>query len=324
MMEERDRILEDLQSAFLALTESFLEQGASLADLKSVSVGNNKKDKRSLISHYMCSRKVLVALFIPIFCSILFKYLYIDVIKSIRGTRCLIPNNYFIWEFTRPISNCDYCRGVTSALILPNLTREEFKQYAYSSRPMVIKHAASHWPASKVFSWKFFKDLYENTDGAYDSVDECQFLHFKSNFTNLSEVFAMSKERATQGIGTDPWYVGWKNCHLHILDVMKQYYSTPHFLPEDAEVPYSNYIFLGYEEGAIMHLDYISRLMWQGQIIGNKTWTVAPTPECDDVCTRFNFTVYAGDIVLLDTRIWYHSTYVEGKNFSLTVTSEYG
>ncbi|XP_053973164.1 uncharacterized protein LOC128886500 isoform X3 [Hylaeus anthracinus] len=93
---------------------------------------------------------------------------------------------------------------------------------------------------------------------------------------------------------------------------------------EDAEVPYTNYVFLGYEEGAIMHLDYISRLMWQGQIIGNKTWTVAPTPECDHICTRFNFTVHAGDIVLLDTRIWYHGTYVIDGNISLTVTSEYG
>ncbi|XP_033193881.1 uncharacterized protein LOC117233997 isoform X2 [Bombus vosnesenskii] len=252
-MEQSDNILEDIEEAFLVLTESFLEQGASLVDLKSASLENNIKNKRNHISHYLCSKKVLLALFTPIFCSILFKYLYFDIIRSIRETRCLIPNNYFIWEFTRPISNCDYCRDVTSALILPNLTREEFKQYAYSSRPMVIKYAASHWPASK-------KEL-------------CSIM-------------------------------------VKIL--------------EDAEVPYSNYVFLGYEEGAIMHLDYISRLMWQGQIIGNKTWSVAPTPECDTVCTRFNFTVYAGDIVLLDTRIWYHSTYVKGGNFSLTVTSEYG
>lgn len=73
-----------------------------------------------------------------------------------------------------------------------------------------------------------------------------------------------------------------------------------------------------------LQLDYISRLMWQGQIIGNKLWTVAPTPECDNICERFNFTVHAGDIVLLDTRIWYHGTYVIDGNVSLTVTSEYG
>ncbi|KZC13473.1 hypothetical protein WN55_05024 [Dufourea novaeangliae] len=287
-MDGSNNTLENIQEAFLALTESFIEKGASLSELKSASIRSNIVHKRS------------------------------------SKTRCLVPNNYFIWEFTRPISNCDYCQDVTTALILPNLTREEFKKYAYSSRPMVIKNAATHWPASKVFSWKFFRDLYERTEGAYESVDECQFLHFKSNFTSLRDVFAMSEDRALQLSKKDPWYVGWKNCHLQILDTMKQFYNLPHFLPEDAEVPYTNYVFLGYEEGAIMHLDYISRLMWQGQILGNKIWTVAPTPECDNICKHFNFTVYAGDIVLLDTRIWYHSTYVIDKSFSLTVTSEYG
>ncbi|XP_026666898.1 uncharacterized protein LOC108621922 [Ceratina calcarata] len=321
-MEGKERILEDLQEAFVVLTESYLERGASLAQLKSVSEKNGD-NKRSLVSNYVWNRKVL-ALFASIFCSIFLKHLYTDTIKSIRGTRCLVPNNYFVWEFTRPISDCDYCRDVATALILPNLTREQFKEYAYSSRPMVVKRAASGWPASKVFSWKFFKHLYENIDGAYDSADECQFLQFKSNFTSLREVFAMSEERATQRNGKDPWYVGWKNCHLQVLDVMRQYYSVPDFLPEDAEIPYSNYVFMGYGEGAVMHLDYISRLMWQGQVIGDKTWNVAPTPECDDLCPRFNFTVHAGDVVLVDTRIWYHSTYVEGKRFSLTVTSEYG
>ncbi|XP_078051106.1 uncharacterized protein LOC144477302 [Augochlora pura] len=323
-MDGSDNTIENVQEAFLVLTESFLKQGASLTELKSVSVRNNARHKKSSVFHYLCSKKVFLVLFAPIFCTIFLKYLYIDIVKSVRGTRCLVSNNYLIWEFTRPISNCDYCKDVTTALILPNLTREEFEEYAYSSRPMVIKNAAGNWPASKVFSWKFFKNLYENIEGAYDSVEECQFLHFKSNFTSLRDVFAMSEDRALQRSGQAPWYVGWKNCHLQILDTMKQFYNLPHFLPEDAEIPYTNYVFLGYEEGAIMHLDYISRLMWQGQILGNKRWTVAPTPECDNICRRFNFTVYAGDIILLDTRIWYHSTYVIDGNFSLTVTSEYG
>lgn len=252
-MEERIDALRTIEEAFASLTESFLEQGISLEDLKSVSV-KNVSHKRSLVFQYVCSKKVLLALFVPIFCSILFKYLHINIIKSIRGTRCLIPNNYLIWEFTRPVSNCDYCRGVTAALILPNLTKEEFQRYAYSSRPMIIKNAAGDWPASKVFSWEFFKDLYEHIDGAYDSVEECQFLHFKSNFTSLRDVFAMSEERAMQHDKKDPWYVGWKNCHLQILDTMKKFYRLPHFLPEDAEVPYTNYVFLGYEEGAVMHV----------------------------------------------------------------------
>lgn len=42
------------------------------------------------------------------------------------GIRCFVPNNYVVWEATRPITNCAYCQHVKGPLILPNMTREEF------------------------------------------------------------------------------------------------------------------------------------------------------------------------------------------------------
>lgn len=71
-------------------------------------------------------------------------------------------------------------------------------------------------------------------------------------------------------------------------------------------------------------LDYIPRLMWQAQLRGNKSWIVAPTPECDDQCSSFTFYVEPGDAVLVDTRIWYHGTHIRKGQFSLTIQSEYG
>lgn len=64
--------------------------------------------------------------------------------------------------------------------------------------------------------------------------------------------------------------------------------------------------------------------MWQAQLQGNKTWKVTPTPECEDKCSSFTFYVEAGDIVLIDTRIWYHETAVKYGQFSMTIQSEYG
>lgn len=65
--------------------------------------------------------------------------------------------------------------------------------------------------------------------------------------------------------------------------------------------------------------------MWQAQLRGNKTWTLAPTPECSRVCDQFSFYVESGDAVLIDTRIWYHGTSIKThKQFSLTIQSEYG
>ncbi|XP_046663604.1 uncharacterized protein LOC124356569 [Homalodisca vitripennis] len=247
------------------------------------------------------------------------------MMKSALGIRCFLPNNYFVWEATRPIADCNICRGVNEVLMLPNITREEFFTYAYSYKPILVKGAAKHWPAAKSFSFSFFKSLFENIDGAYESTEEdCQFLTFKTDFLSLRDVFAMPQSRVTLQEGESSWYIGWSNCYPPVLEVMRQHYSRPHFLPADAEHAHVDYIFMGYQQGAVMHLDYISRLMWQAQLQGHKTWRLNPPPECENVCQGFQFRVEPGDIFLLDTRQWYHDTFIEEGEFSLTVSSEYG
>lgn len=47
------------------------------------------------------------------------------------------------------------------------------------------------------------------------------------------------------------------NCHPDILAKVRQYYSIPEFLPEDAEFPATENIFFGYEIGAVMHVGII-------------------------------------------------------------------
>lgn len=36
--------------------------------------------------------------------------------------------------------------------------------------------------------------------------------------------------------------------------------------------------------------------MWQGQVKGLKKWSIAPVPECDDVCHKLEYYVEPGDI----------------------------
>lgn len=245
-----------------------------------------------------------------------------EVIHFLLGVRCFVPNNYLVWEATRPISDCGFCRNVRGPLILKNLTREKFAPFAYSSQPIIIKNAVAHWPAATNLNFTFLKDLYERIPGALD--EDCQFLHFRSDFMSLREVFSMSAERSKFMTGYQPWYVGWSNCHPIVLEQLRKLYPRPHFLPKDAEMPNTDYVFLGYEQGAIMHLDYIPRLMWQAQLQGNKSWVLAPTPECEQICHSFSFYVEPGDAVLVDTRIWYHGTSIPKGEFALTIQSEYG
>lgn len=233
----KDLLVQD----FLDLNRTLLSQGVTLKVLRSISSQkSSSKDSSRLIIFF-----VLPLTLISVICL---------NPSSLLASRCILANNYLLWEFTRPVSDCSYCSNTTEALILKNASRESFKLFAYSSRPMIVKGAAKDWPASRVFSLDYFRQLYDEIPDAYESVvEECQFLHFHSDFENLQQVLQMDRKRA-QNEGSRPWYVGWKNCHPQVLEHMRQFYQTPSFLPDDAEVPPTNYVFLGYEQGAHMHV----------------------------------------------------------------------
>ncbi|XP_039755396.1 uncharacterized protein LOC120630284 isoform X1 [Pararge aegeria] len=267
------------------------------------------------------NRKIIITVGVS-FISLLLVNLAADYILS---ARCLIPINHLVWEAARPLADCRYCANVTKPIILQNVTRQGFRKYAYSSKPIIVKHAISHWRAITDINFSMLKKLYESTAGSYESLEEgCQFLNFKTNLFTLKEVFEMPAARVKNERGQEPWYVGWGNCDPDILANIRKYYAVPEFLPEDAEFPVTENLFFGYEMGAVMHLDYIPRLMWQGQVRGKKTWSLIPVPECENVCHKFQYYVEPGDVVLLDTRLWYHATSIPKGQFSMTVQSEYG
>ena len=89
------------------------------------------------------------------------------------------------------------------------MTREYFlKHHAYSGRPVLVKGGASDWSALKIFSYDYFKLLYDKME-AYTENDDlgCQFFPYKTNFITLKQVFRMSKKRAA--LQKDQWYIGW-------------------------------------------------------------------------------------------------------------------
>ncbi|XP_072397750.1 uncharacterized protein [Diabrotica undecimpunctata] len=304
---------DQLKKSIYNLNKFYIDSGCLLKDLEQ----SFKISYKSIFLFIFVSATVL---------SILLNGEYfILALNYIFGVRCILPNNYFIWEATRPISNCNFCLNVTEPIILPNVSRDTFLPYNYGSKPVVIKEAFLHWPAMHVFSLEYFQKLYNNIEGSIRSVnEECQFLHFKSDFISVKDVFLMSEERSRNEPTEKSWYVGWGNCHPTILEEMRKHYPKPHFLPEDSEIPSKEYIFMGYDDGATLHLDFINRLMWQAQLKGTKRWYLHPPPECESMCKPLSFYVEPGDAVLVDTRVWYHGTTIQPGEFSLSVQSEYG
>ncbi|KAK3090225.1 hypothetical protein FSP39_010199 [Pinctada imbricata] len=256
------------------------------------------------------------------------KYFELDeeLTHLIRESRCIVDNSGFMIEIARPKTNCNMCKNLKSVPIETNITRDIFaEKYAYTAVPVLIKHATLDWTAMGNFSFHFFQDLYKNTKGALDKVeDECQFFPYKTEFDSLGEVFNMSDDRATFKEGEKPWYIGWSNCHNDVAKVLRQHYQRPFFIPSDSESSSIDWIFMGGTGlGAFVHLDYVQRPSWQAQISGEKTWTLIPTPECEHVCYSMNVTVSKGDIIVLDTNQWYHATFIHPGEISITIGSEY-
>ncbi|KAG0416439.1 hypothetical protein HPB47_006401 [Ixodes persulcatus] len=214
-----------------------------------------------------------------------------------------------------------------SVVELEEMTKENFLRLGYSDRPIVLRGAARRWKAMAVFSFAFFRELYRNVSDSFkNNRDYCQFFKYKTEFEDLEDFLRMPDSRADL---TDPeaktWYVGWSNCDQRVAKVLREYYTRPEFLPQDSEASVIDWIFMGYSgNGATTHLDYVQRPSWQAQIRGSKTWTLVPPPECEEVCVRsLTVTVRPGDLVMLNTNRWYHGTWVEPGDLSITIGSEY-
>lgn len=247
--------------------------------------------------------------------------------SELRAWPCAVDRGGLFLELTRPITSCDFCETPTGIVELAEMTKEDFLRLGYSDKPIVVRGAAKRWKAMTVFSFAFFRELYRNVSDSFkNNRDYCQFFKYKTDFEDLEDFLKMPDSRADL---TDPeaktWYVGWSNCDQRVARVLREYYTRPEFLPEDSEASVIDWIFMGYSgNGATTHLDYVQRPSWQAQIRGSKTWTLVPPPECEDVCVQsLMVTVHPGDLVMLNTNRWYHGTWVEPGDLSITIGSEY-
>ncbi|CAF1471903.1 unnamed protein product [Rotaria magnacalcarata] len=254
------------------------------------------------------------------------KIFSIDIYRE----ECLAPKLEFLVDAFRPPTSCGICRNVDHIERISNISREEFEEkYAYTNHPVIITDAMKDWLATEKFNFKFFKRLYRTNSSALRAVEEhCQFFPYKNKheFETLGDVFDMDVERAYM-IDDDyqPWYVGWSNCDYSTAYLLRQYYSRPYFLPEQSESSKLDWIFMGTPGlGAHMHIDNVDLPSWQAQIRGRKQWTLRPVPECLFSCKEFNFIVEPGEIIILNTNVWYHKTFVISEDeISITIGSEF-
>ncbi len=129
--------------------------------------------------------------------------------RLLGGYACLLTEVSPFGEAVTPVVDCVICEGVTSAPRLTNLSMDDFiRNYAYTSRPILVEGAVSNWSAVKVFSYDYFKYLYlQLPDSLDEDNDRGQFFAYGSNIGDLKELFSLPSEAAA--METEKWYIGW-------------------------------------------------------------------------------------------------------------------
>ncbi|KAE8749048.1 hypothetical protein FOCC_FOCC004215 [Frankliniella occidentalis] len=134
----------------------------------------------------------------------------------------------------------------------------------------------------------------------------------------------MHPARAAMQPGSLPWYVGWSNCDERVARELRAHYGRPYFLPNLSENKNTDWLFMGSRGyGAQMHVDNVRHPSWQAQLRGAKLWSLQPPPECLYECESFSVVVEPGEIIVLDTNQWYHSTKIVSDDISITIGAEY-
>ena len=112
-------------------------------------------------------------------------------------------------EFAVPLLDCAKCRNITRALEIYNIPVIQFmNEHAFSLQPVLMKGAASDWPAIHTFSYQFFKDLYMQKPEAIDhDKSDGQFFPYSSSIHKLDEFMSLNNE--TAAMKGEKWYIGW-------------------------------------------------------------------------------------------------------------------
>ncbi|XP_022089322.1 bifunctional arginine demethylase and lysyl-hydroxylase PSR-like [Acanthaster planci] len=271
-------------------------------------------------------RWLALTVFFPIAVGLLLIYARHEIVAYFVEDPCLIGSNFILSEVGRPLASCELCRNLTAVPVYDTITPAEFvAKHAYNIRPALITGATTTWTAMETFSFNYFKELYTSHPEALQAVEEeCQFFPYNTEFTSLEEAFKMSPERAALKEGERNWYFGWSNCDPLVAAELRRHYQRPYFLPDSSESSALDWIFMGGAgRGAGIHLDNVAKPSWQAQLSGRKTWTLIPLPECEDICHTLKVTVNTGDIIVLDTNQWYHTTQIHPGKISITIGSEF-
>ena len=223
----KDKTRQKLISEFLNLHKTARDKGIEFQTIQNIFLDKQvSSDQNSNLSkipevrrRFRVGWKIKIAIVVAVIAILFGAFVVVYEIQNLddlnnfifHESPCAISNNGFLMEVARPLMNCEACRDLRQVPIEENISKELFmEKYAYTGVPVLVKNATKSWTAMSNFSYNFFKDMYTNTKGALQSVEEeCQFFPYKTEFETLADLFNISDARANFSKGEKPWYIGW-------------------------------------------------------------------------------------------------------------------
>lgn len=126
---------------------------------------------------------VRLVLFIPIVLGLIV-FLYSKL--WLNDGKCLIMLPDSFSHAFRPPEDCGFCRNITQADRISNISPHEFEEfYAYNAKPVVVTDATINWTALDVFDFWYFKNVYDSTLTNSEQMN-CQFFPVSDFFYTCS------------------------------------------------------------------------------------------------------------------------------------------
>ena len=172
----------------------------------------SRKEKASMPLLQIVKLSVLKAAYFLLYrllpLALLLSSLYSQLQLVIQKDPCLLAQP-MLHDFAAKIIDCNSCMNIKNAVTIDSISVMDFmNNHATSLQPVLMKGAASNWPATSIFSYEYFKGLYmKNPEAITHDREEGQFFPYSSGIFTLDEF--LSLDNKTASLKGKKWYIGW-------------------------------------------------------------------------------------------------------------------
>lgn len=126
---------------------------------------------------------------------------------AVREHQPCLVDQFIAGHWSLPRADCQrVCVGIDKVIEFnsSDFTQTNFMEnYSYTSKPLLIKGAASSWPATNIFSSDYFKQLYQKWPEAIDrDTHNGLYATYKSRMHNIKQFLQNSSSEKD-------WYISW-------------------------------------------------------------------------------------------------------------------